>query len=284
LNQDGAARKNLNQKIESIIAYQSQKFCKRFCHDNRYHFSCTLPFKGYATNNNLPLCEWGNACYGWMLEELTSDNRLLAFRADNNASYQHYCYMIANSVPFYERWKNWRFSRRIHIPAYIIDIDEKASAVFLALQNGEGLSLIAHNLKINENEIRNISRQIVIELTNRKRLYLLDLPSSVSMSALSEDDNDMEIADAENIEVADVVILQEEKELLSTAWKQLNALEKFVLESLVIDKQDASDVLNTIKQQSLDFFLPEASKINDRQQLYYFRRKALVKLSELFSK
>ena len=220
----------------------------------------------------MPLCEWGNACFGWMLEELSSENRLTAFRAENDASYKHYSYMIANSTPFYERWKNWRFSRRVYIPDYISKIDEKSSSVFLALQSGDDLSLIAQNLKSTENDIRKISRQIVIELTKRKRLYLLDPPSITSMSGTSDDEGDLDVADLNGSDGADEIILQQQKEQLLKAWGQLTALEQFVLESLVIDKQDASVVLKTIIEQADNFPHSESDKIKDRQQLYYFRR------------
>ena len=275
LARDKNARQKLNQQIDSIITYQCQRLCKRFCHDNRFHYSCTLPYKPYAAAKDAPLCEWGNACYGWILEELTSDKRLSGFKAENNASFNHYCYMIANSKSFYERWKNWRFSRRAYIPAYISEIDEQSSAVFLALQKGDELALIAQNLQITELNVQNISRRIVIELTNRKRLYLLDPPSTVSLSADDEQDVDVAFYD----EPADS---QEQKRLLADSWEQLSALEQFVLESLLIDKLDATDVLHAIEQQCQDFPDDELKKIHDKQSLYYFRRKSLEKLSQIF--
>jgi len=269
------ARQILNQQIDSIISYQSQRLCKRFCHDNRYLYSCSLPYKPYASAKDTPLCEWGNACYGWILEELTSDKRLSGFKAENNASFNHYCYMIANSKPFYERWKNWRFSRRTYIPAYISEIDERSSAVFLALQKGDEPALIAQNLQISELDVQNISRRIVVELTTRKRLYLLDPPSTVSLSA--DDEHETEVAFHD--EPAES---QEQKHILVESWSRLSALEQFVLESLLIDKLDAIDVLQVIEQQQQDFPDEELKKIHNRQSLYYFRRKSLDKLSHIF--
>ena len=276
MNNDHQARQKLYQQIEPILFYQSQRLCKRFCKDNRFHYSCSLPFKPYPGKKDRLLCEWGNGSYGWMLGELTSEKRLSAFRHENNASFYHYCYQVANSISFYERWKNWRFSRRVYVPEYIRDIDENAQAVFFALQKAEPMALIAQQLQLSEQQLASISRKIVIELTKRKKLYLLDTPSMISISSSSEEGDELDIAvNDESME------LQEQKLLLAKAWQQLTALEQFVVQHLMLEKQDASELLDVITAQAGEFPEHELEKIHDRQSLYYFRRKTVEKLSRL---
>jgi hypothetical protein len=58
-------------------------------------------------------------------------------------------------------------------------------------------------------------------------------------------------------------------------------VEQLVLESLLVDEQDSSDVLEALA--ALDISIKpgvSASKTN-RQQLYYFKRKSLTRLKEL---
>lgn len=73
----------------------------------------------------------------------------------------------------------------------------------------------------------------------------------------------------------------EENLLLSKAWKKLNPVEQFVIEALVIEEQDAEIVLNSLKKLDISFKKGISAADLDRQQLYYFRRKTLVKLHGL---
>lgn len=276
LSGDSKARRDINASIAPIIHFNTQRFCKRFCQQNYLKYRCSLPEKPLSSAKERVLCEWGNASYGWMLDELVSEKRLASYRAENNASFYHYCYLIANSVAFFERWKNWRFGRRSYVPAYIESIDNLAAAVFLALQKGDGPEQIAQNLGISQSKAALLSKQVVIELTKRQKLYLLDTPKMLSMSAHDEDDGVREIAIED-----DSAIFQQQLEKLSTAWLQLTEVEQFVIESMMLEKQDANIVLQVLKEQAETTPDVQLEKINDRQSLYYFRRKSFEKLCEL---
>ena len=117
------ARKKINELAHPMIAYQTDRFCKRFCAENKYLYRCSLESPWGNAPRDALLCEWGNASYGWMLNDLTSENRLTRFKGTHGARIQDYLYRIANSLPFYERWKDWRFGRRIRVPDYVKDID-----------------------------------------------------------------------------------------------------------------------------------------------------------------
>ena len=126
---DAAARKIVNELVYNIIAYHNDRFCKRFCREHKYYYVCTLPKPWGSPPNDASLCEWGNASYAWMLEDLTNPNRLLNYEGQHGARLNDYIYRIANSLPFYERWKDWRFGRRVQVPSYIQDMGPAAASV-----------------------------------------------------------------------------------------------------------------------------------------------------------
>ena len=70
---------------------------------------------------------------------------------------------------------------------------------------------------------------------------------------------------------------------MRAAWQQLDAVEQYVLEALVIEQQDASDVLQALKTMRLSIKKGVPAEDTDRQQLYYFRRKTLARLGQLLN-
>ena len=89
-NGDKVARTKVNKIAEPIITYQTERFCKRFCNENRYLYACSLPNAWGTPANGTFLCEWGNASYGWMLNDLTGANRLRKFEGRNDAHLGQY--------------------------------------------------------------------------------------------------------------------------------------------------------------------------------------------------
>ena len=278
------ARKRVNELVHPIICYQTDRFCKRFCAENKFLYRCTLPSSWGSAPNDALLCEWGNASYTWMLNDLTNEKRLQQFEGKNGARLQDYIYRIANSLPFYERWKDWRFGRRVNVPEYIKEIDPHAAKIFFALRRNEPLALVAQNLQLSEQQADEIAQKIVITLTRRNRLYLLNPDREQSLSNSNQQDNDT--SDEPGVETdlpshdPDPEIL-ERGEHLQEAWQQLTPVEQFVLEAMVIDEQDANDVLTALKQLKIQLKENIPAEQTDRQQLYYFRRKTLAKLAEI---
>jgi hypothetical protein len=277
---DAHARKTVNELVHNIITYQTDRFCKRFCRENQYYYACTLPRPWGSPPKDAPLCEWGNANYAWMLEDLTNPNRLLQFEGKHGARLNDYIYRIANSLPFYERWKDWRFGRKVHVPTYIQDLSPDASKVFFALRSGDAIGNIAQRVGKSETEIQALCQRIIICLTQRNRLHLLDPPNTVSLSIPNR-------TDAEEGSESDVPFFDVDPEQLETntklwqVWKKLTPVEQFVLEAMLIDEQDANDVLAALVKLDISIAEGVPAQQTNRQQLYYFRRKTLAKLAEL---
>ncbi len=274
------ARAQVNELIHPVIEYHTALFCKRFCEQNRFQYRCSLNKPWGTQSAQAALCEWGNASYGWMLNDLTSSSRLQKYQARDGASLFDYLYRIANSLPFYERWKDWRFGRKVHVPTYVIAIDEHAKSVFYALRSGLNPELIAQQLRLSMHDVERIIRHIVVELTQHHRLYLLDSPKTQSLTASGEND---EHENAHQIDVAvidDEYLQQDEQQYINKAWKTLDTIEQFVLEALVINEQDAKQVLKALSR--LDISIKKGVRPEDTsiQQLYYFKRKSLSKLQQ----
>jgi len=279
---EAQARRYVSDLADTIINYQNNKYCKRFCFDNKYYSQCTLPKPWGNASEQAPLCEWGNASYLWMLEDLAGPKRLQTFQGKQGASLKDYFFCIANSLPFYERWKDWRFGRKVHVPTYIQAMDDKAASVFYGLRSGEAIALIAQKISYPEQQTAELAQRIIAELTKRHRLHLLDPPVTVSLSGMStpanEDDHTSAQADVawHDISAEDL----ERNQILFAGWEQLDAVEQFVIEAMVLDQQDASDVLATLQKLGLSLKEGVAPEKTDRQQLYYFRRKTIAKLAK----
>jgi len=278
-----AARASVNKMLHPVINYQTSRFCKRFCRENQYRFRCTLAVPQGSPPRDASLCEWGNASYGWMLDDLASNNRLLKYSGRNDSSLFNYLCQIANSLPFYERWKDWRFGRKIHVPTYVQDLGPSAARIFLALRSNQDISMIAQNLNMDAAEVEVICQQIIILLTKKKRLYLLNPDSTISLTSSGADDA-QENAAASQADIAsydESVEHQEEKQQLQKVWTKLTPVEQFIIEALVIEEQDASHVLTALKSMGISIKKGVAANDTSRQQLYYFRRKTLAKLADL---
>ena len=278
---DAVARKKVNDLIAPVIHYQTSRFCKRFCKENRYQFKCTLNSPIGSPPADASLCEWGNGSYAWMLNDLSSASRLNKYQAHNNASLFDYCYVIANSLPFYERWKDWRFGRKVYIPSYIQTLGNTAKAVFYGLRSQQSIEHISQQTSHSSDEIRKLSRQIVKLLTKKNRLHLLNPSQNVSLSQETEDSSSRSAMDIETASYDQPIERLEENLLLAKAWKKLSPVEQFVIEALVIEEQDAEIVLSSLKKLDISFKEGVAADVLNRQQLYYFNRKTLAKLHGL---
>ncbi|MCP4983051.1 MAG: hypothetical protein GY935_21455 [Gammaproteobacteria bacterium] len=272
------AQQAVNDIAQPVIDFQTSRFCQRFCRENRYLYRCSLSQPIGGASAGAALCEWGNASYGWMLDDLCSPKRLQKYEGRNQASLFDYLYSIANSLPFYERWKDWRFGRRQHVPTYIRELGDQATAVFYAMRGNQPVAQIAQTTGLGATEAETLASEIVLQLTRRHKLYLLDPPQEVSLSLVGAG-GDEETMHQRDIPVDDdEVESQEQRDHLRQAWSKLDAVEQFVLEAMIIEEQDADDVLQAL--QTLDVSIKPGvdAKQTNRQQLYYFKRKALSRL------
>ena len=278
------AREKVNTLVAPLIDYQTPRFCKRFCSENQYLYRCTLTPPMGSMRTDSAWCEWGNASYGWMLNDLSNEKRLLKYQGINSANLFDYFYQIANSQPFYERWKDWRFGRKVHVPTYIKALSPDAGKVFLALRSGDNIAMITQKLSRSLEDIESIVHTIICLLTEKKRLHLLDPPKVMSLSE-STDDTYSEQAE-KHIELSssdEAIDVQEDKQRLQQAWSKLTPAEQFVLEALLVDEQDADDVLAALAKLQLSIKKGVPAEQTNRQQLYYFRRKTLARLAEIMN-
>lgn len=283
---NAAARKKLTELTTPMVNFQTDKFCRRFCQKRFLRERCTLtPPVGHG-GSDLPLCGEANASYVWMLDDLTNNKRLLNIEAESEKQLAGYFRTIINSMPFYERWKDWRFGRRVHVPTYVEALSPHASKIFFALQSGKNIHDIMQSLGIREEETVSLVDKIVIELAQRKRLHLLQQTRTHTFSELSRNSEENEDSDI-SYEIEDNAFTPERllaQHQVREAWDKLDEIEQFVIEALVIEQQDANHVLLALTQQNISLKKGQKAEENNRQQLYYFKRKALEKLNDILTR
>jgi hypothetical protein len=277
------ARRQVTQLADPIIRNQTDRFCRRFCYENRFRYRCSLqrPLRGAPPD--AALCEWGNGSYAWMLDDLTKSERLQRFESKDGATLDGYFFTIATSLPFYERWKEWRFGKRVHTPTYLRPLCDAAAKIFLGLRRGDKVETIAQRIGESLDAVRRCARAITLELTRRNRLHLLQTDRTVSLSELgARDDDEGDDASDYDIPAHDHVAERDlDQRRLRDAWQRLEPVEQWVLQAMLVEDQDANDVLAALREQNLRVDPRTAPEQTDRQQLYYFRRKALAKLAAL---
>ena len=74
---------------------------------------------------------------------------------------------------------------------------------------------------------------------------------------------------------------QQTRQRLNRAWAQLDAVEQFVLEAMLIDEQDAQEVLEALSVLDVSLKPGVAADETSLQQLYDFKRRALARLAVL---
>lgn len=280
---DAGARAAVSAIAHPIVSHQTNAFCKRFCGDNRHQYACTLFTTWGLKEGGAPMCEWGNGSYAWMLDDLTGSPRLGRFEGRDGATLSSYLFTIANSRPFYERWKDWRFGRRTRVPAYVQALDPAAGLLFLMLRDGHELPAIAQAVGISEARAEVLAARIIEALMERKRLYLLVKNREQSLTGVGAGSDDDEAAGAQG----DLPSFDPDPEaderlrMLGAGWAQLEPLEQYVLEAMLVDGLAANEVLAALQRMGISVREGVAPEDMDPQQVFHFRRKALKKLARL---
>jgi len=284
---DKKARKELTDQVHNTINMTNSRFCKLYCLNHRYEYVCTIDKAWGRHAVDATLCEWGNASYAWMLDDLTKTERLKRFQGDGQGGLKSYIGTIVYSLPFRERWRDWRFGKRIKVPTYIRELDGDAGKIFLSMRSGDDLANIAQRLNRKQEDVENVASQIVAELIQRHRLYLLDPPKMVSLSGAAEHDPFGKAVDEEfyqqEKEIASYDTPPEEldaHERIKKAWETLNAEERFVLEAMKVDGLSAKTVLNSLQHFNISIKRGIAPEQTTQQQVYYFFRKSWEKLTK----
>jgi hypothetical protein len=266
-----------------LVQQKTTILCKRFCNGNNAYYRCTVDPVWGRQENDASLCDWGNNSYAWMLEDLTGPNRLRAYKAENNARLTTYFYAIAHSPAFYERWKDFRFNRRVRVPGYIQQISPWAGRTYMGLIARDPIEKIAQEVRQPVEKVEDVAERIIIELTERGKMYLLDAPKTISLTQMGDEEEDPE-GEGVVANVADSSwdpVNEELQRKMTEALKKLDPVERAVLEEMVVEGREATDVLKGLVRAGISIkegVPPE--KINE-QQLFYFKRKTLAKLKDL---
>lgn len=278
------AREKVSQLAKKLIMKKNRQLCKEYCYGNRLSYRCTIDSQWGGQGGDAPLCDKENDGYLWMLQDLTGVNRLLKYEGRNGATLLDYWSSIAASHSFVERWKDWRFRRRIRVPSYIHVIDDDAGRLFRWMVDGDDAANMAQRLNRDEAEVVCIVGKIVDELGQRNRLHLLERPKEISLTGFRQQvDSEGENGGGEwEVPVADVSVDEQEVQaILWSAWNELESVEQFVLEAMVIDGLSAKMTLQALRDEGVSLKLgvsPEDLKLQD---VYYFCRKTLSKLKKL---
>ena len=115
------------------------------------------------------------------------------------------------------------------------------------------------------------------ELARRGRLHLLDPPRGESLEHGEETGRA-----APAWEGADPAE-EAERDRLRHCWRRLAPVQRYVLEAMLIEQREANEVLDSLRDLGLKLSDRPGAGEPDRQQLYYFRRKALAELARLMA-
>ena len=269
----------LKDKLYTLIKPAAERFCKKFCYDNRGLYKCTLDSAWSRSQSDAVFCEWGNATILWMFEDLYNKNRISKLRGNYDSdTINRYFGKIIYSIAFRERFKNWRFQRRIQIPAYKKAIDPYASKVFWWLCDQDEVANIAQRLLRSEADVVEIANKIKSELIRRKRDHLLKPSLTISLVTVASSEDIYEV----DISTEDVSSeLARLKSLVLNGFASLDWREQFVLDMMIIEGASANNVLEALLKQNVSIRDDIDVKELTIQHIYYFLRKALVKLKEI---
>lgn len=285
---DEAAREAVSRLVHPLIQKKTNYFCKKHCHDHNRHYRCPLDYKWGLQEKDAPLCDLGNASYLWMLERLTAPEELLKFKGIRGAKLLTYLSKVVDSLPFNEKWKDFRFNRHIDVPAYIQDISPLAGKVYRWLIDRHPLGLIAQMAGAPIEKIEEVFELIVVELTERGKLHLLDNPNpktikAISLTGLGQDEEDPE-SNAVEGEIPDYSwdpAVEEVRRRKDVVWKKLTAVERFVVEKMVMEDHEAMEVLDALMLAEISIKEGVPPEKIDRQQLFHFKRETIKKLRRL---
>lgn len=263
--------------LQEIIEQHIDNMCKKLCFDSCNKFQCTLNKNWGQAPKDAPLCEWGNGTYDWMLGELTNIQTQNLLKQRKIYAVENYFRKIVTSIPFWERYKNWRFQRRIRVPEYIKSIDIDACKVFWLLYDQHPVENIANKLSRAECDTRSLVNRIIKVLHERKKSYLLEKNTEFPLSNFTEgEDQEIWYAEGSCAHKAELEL----RELVLKEYQRLTWQEQYILDVMVIDNLSAKAVLKTLQESAISLDDKTSSNDLNIQSIYYFLRKTLIKLKK----
>lgn len=268
--------------LENLLLKRSENLCKEYCYQKRYEFICTVDARWGSQSDAAVLCEWGNATYVWILDDLFKKNRLRLLSSQSDDAIVRYFSKVLHSHIFKERFKDWRFQRRVRVPEYIKKLDPDAQKIYWRLCDRDLDQNIAQMLGRPLKQVQRIVRKINQELHKRNKLHLLNLNSVLSLSGILKEQDNEQSGYQWELSVRDLEPEEKERrERVVQAYGRLNWKEQYIVDAMVIEGLKAKSVLAALM--SMGLTLDENIPINswNEQKLYYFLRKTLSKLEKL---
>lgn len=275
------SRADLLSLASQIVQARVAPCCKRYCFDNRARHQCTVDKRWGLSSASAPLCEWGNATYLWMMEELASDTKLASLKGKGVVHVDRYWQTVVNSGLFWERFKDWRFRRRLRVPAYIKALHPNAHRIFWALCDGDSVANIAQRLGRGEVEVAEVVALIRRALSVRGRGDLLE-PTKVVPLHLDAPDED----EGHELDIPAETESHEETDLrarLLAAYSKLTWQEQFLIDAMIIDELSAADTLQALVEQGVSLDGATPPQALNVQNVYYHLRKTVARLRKLAS-
>ena len=276
---------DIRATVEPIIARTTRTLCKQHCRGERFRLKCTVDASWSRAPQDASLCDRGNEAYEWMLRDLLGGAKLDKFLHSDREGVVKYFTKTVNSQPFYERFKDMRFGERVRIPADIKAIHPLARRVFWMLRKQETVPYIAQALEQPESLARIWINAIYAKLREHHSLHLLQSHAELPLDILEENaEAGSAAATVENIH--DDLERRQEQARAHAAYAKLSWQEQFLVDTLT-ENLGAKAVLEALAQEGVILEGVNDAPMDEKcaeQRLYYLRRKALVRLKNLFEK
>lgn len=278
---DPASKREVARIVDPIARSRAATCCRRFCGSNRQQYYCTVDSRRGLQSRDALRCEWGSLSYFFFFDALASPRALLGYEGRNGARLEDYLRASSRSVGLWERWKDKRFNRRIHVPQAVEAISPNARRVYLLLRDGDVIPNIAQRLNRPETEIEIIARKIKRVLVKERRSFLLMDQSDISLSNAGGESSDTDAADWEppsNDPPAEEheIIGRIERCLPLMSW-----LDQYIIQAMVIEGLPAEAVLQTLREQDVEIKPGQPVATTTINQVYYLRDKALARLRRI---
>ncbi len=282
---DREAKRRVAALAHDVARRCAVKYCKRFCGPNRRQYYCTVDASYGLQQHDAPRCEWGSFSYFFFFDALAGPAALLRYEGRNGTSLAEYLRAVAGSVSLWERWKNQRFQRRVHVLRAIEDLGPEAKQVYFWLRDGDNVPNIAQRLNLGEPIVARLVTAIKRTLVNERRTYLLGDQSSMSLSDLSHDQLDS-AEEGPTWEPPSIDPPPEDAEILARIDKvlpQLNWLEQFIIQAMVMEGLSADAVLQALREQDVAIKPGQPIEQATINQVYYLRDKTVAKLKRMIN-
>ena len=281
---DLEARAQVTKLVDPLIQEKATFLCKRHCRDNRFRAVCTLDRSWGQNTAGAPLCEWGNASYSQFFGELMKSEVLQRYAARNGCSLRDFLSATLNSVGVYERWKDMRFERRIHVPKCVESLGPDARRVFFWMCDHDTIENMAQRLNKTPRELQMIVQSIFDVLIATGRSYTLQRRQMISLISGESDEDDGESGGGNAqvfLRAADEDYEGTElKQRVLAALEQLDDVSRFVLKAKFWEDLPMQDILDILKSEGISIRQGVAPHLTTLNQLFYFYYDALARLKE----